>query len=432
MNVFMTKFNLNNCSYLLISIISLFPAHLGWAQATVPSKILITVGLYGLDSPAYAVALSQDGKRFAYGSDHGEIRVIDTISGSTSFLNQTRNGPILALAFSPDGSFLAFSGSLKPSSPTGFKPDPPNLLNAPNELGGNNLGAPWWLRTGDPMTNKNKGEIYLQKKRDYTPYTGSYREAMLLPKKNYLEICETSSGRKLYSFEELKLSINYIHFDKKSKFISYTNENFEFVITRLDDWKPFLNLKPRNLHSQGQGGHSPRTSFARDVFRAVSTDGDRNESSVTLKFFDAEGQRFRVLDPRGSATVFWAVAIAPDGKQFATSGRNGRVYVWDFDRGQVDKALSPCSEDVQGTEFIAYSPDGSQIVTGDKNASLRLWDVATGRLLKKVQAPRASMRAIVFLDHKLRMASGGFHQNLGRVEPLVIWEVDDTAQPAMP
>ncbi len=68
------------------------------------------------------------------------------------------------------------------------------------------------------------------------------------------------------------------------------------------------------------------------------------------------------------------VALSPDGRYVATSGRSG-AYVWDFNSGQL---LHRLEAHEWGVAALAFSPDSRLLLTGAEDRFIRAWDVETG------------------------------------------------------
>ena len=85
----------------------------------------------------------------------------------------------------------------------------------------------------------------------------------------------------------------------------------------------------------------------------------------------------------GHTDEVFAVAFHPDGKRLATAGRDGAVWLWDLERGEVVARLQGHSSYIWS---LAFSPDGKTLVSGSGDFTVRLWD--TEPLKKRYQARR--------------------------------------------
>jgi WD40 repeat protein len=79
-----------------------------------------------------------------------------------------------------------------------------------------------------------------------------------------------------------------------------------------------------------------------------------------------------------------AMAFSPDGTLLAVAGTAGPVCLWDVSASQQRGALLTGHEG--WVSSVAFNPDGTMLVTGAQDGTVRLWDVRTG-------APRAWLHA---------------------------------------
>ncbi len=91
--------------------------------------------------------------------------------------------------------------------------------------------------------------------------------------------------------------------------------------------------------------------------------------------------------------VISAVAFSPDGRAFATAGRDKTARVRDSATGA---ALGPALEHDGFVEAVAFSPDGRIVATGGLDHTARLWDRATGLPLGPPLPHDGSVDAVAF------------------------------------
>ena len=99
------------------------------------------------------------------------------------------------------------------------------------------------------------------------------------------------------------------------------------------------------------------------------------------------GHGLRTL-PRTGVTD---IAFSPDGRELATSLRDGTVVVSWLARASRQRVLrSP-----RPALTVSFSPDGRALVGGNRDGKARIWDIATGRL-RAVLPNRRPVRAAFF------------------------------------
>jgi WD40 repeat protein len=94
--------------------------------------------------------------------------------------------------------------------------------------------------------------------------------------------------------------------------------------------------------------------------------------------------------PAGSPALY-TVAVAPDGRQLATAGDDGVVYVVEL--GTPNAAPVELRGHTGAVNTLAYSPDGRLLATGGNDGTVRFWNTADGELQVVLSAPDGVMQA---------------------------------------
>jgi len=71
------------------------------------------------------------------------------------------------------------------------------------------------------------------------------------------------------------------------------------------------------------------------------------------------------------------VAVSPDGKQVASGGADGMIWLWNAATMQLQSALEGHTDFVIS---VGYSADGKTLVSGSWDGTLRSWDLSAGKL----------------------------------------------------
>ena len=93
----------------------------------------------------------------------------------------------------------------------------------------------------------------------------------------------------------------------------------------------------------------------------------------TIRLWDAETGQQRGEPLAGHTTAILSVAFSPDGRMFASAGRE--IRLWDTETGQSRGA--PLDGHVGGAISLAFSPDGQTLASAHHDGVIRLWDIVT-------------------------------------------------------
>jgi WD40 repeat protein len=126
----------------------------------------------------------------------------------------------------------------------------------------------------------------------------------------------------------------------------------------------------------------------------------------------------------GHNAAIHAVTFAPDGKVLATGSADGKVRLWSVSSGECLRALTNHADAVLS---LACSPDGKLLATGGADRTARLWDTRTGQELHLLAGHANGVTAVSFSPdgERLLTAGGGtwLYANASREYQVRLWDV---------
>jgi eukaryotic-like serine/threonine-protein kinase len=122
-----------------------------------------------------------------------------------------------------------------------------------------------------------------------------------------------------------------------------------------------------------------------DLLRcALSPDG------AVILVTSVQDNSVRVFNPGGGEMYSWdehtepvtCVQFSSDGSRIATSGEDGRAFVFDTSLARIECELIGHEGAVT---CVALSPAGTKVATGGVDRTLRVWETATGKELQRLE-----------------------------------------------
>jgi WD40 repeat protein len=162
--------------------------------------------------------------------------------------------------------------------------------------------------------------------------------------------------------------------------------------------------------------------------RRVAAGGGSPDGKGVVRVWDAAGGA-PAWSAEDHAAEVLAVAFAPDGSSLASASADGQVKLRDSNTGSVTQTLSG---HVRGATSLAFSADGAALVCGGGDGITSLWEVRTGRRVRAF-GPASSQAGTIMADRPmtsialsrdgetLATCASSVNQNLA--EPVRIWDV---------
>ncbi len=359
-----------------------------------------------------AIAFSPDGQFLATGNANCEIhlwRVSDCPRGSAKgdrqrlLTLQGHKGWVRKVAFSPDGQILASSsedGTIK-------------LWNLPSGEYQSTLYESTESVYG--VTFSPDGRLLANGSNDGT-----------------IRIWDAANGNCLQVLKGHTNGVLSVDFSPDGKHLASCG--FDNTI-RVWDWETGACLQTITAHDHWVGS----VQFSLDGKRLVSASCDRtiriwrvpdgkclgvfkgHTQWVWKAFWSPDGRRvascgedqtIRIWDVetctclhtlQGHTSRVWGICFSPDGQTLASCSEDQTIRLWQVSNGQ-------CIANIQGytnwVKTVAFSPDSHTIATGHKDRTLRLWDVNSGKCLRELKAHTKGIPSVAFHPNGEILATG--------------------------
>jgi WD40 repeat protein len=324
---------------------------------------------------------SPDGKRLAAIGTERTILVWEVASGGRlltlkgpaflfDILTLKEPAPINAVAFSPDGKYLA----------SGCGRDQEGDWDA-SQTGGE-------VRIWEVATGK---EVFALKTLDGVNAVAFHPDGKLLATTDFagVDLRDAKTGKVIKTLDHP--GIRRLVFSADGGFLATTGCDGRIAVWEPEDgqWERkrtlFADSKRRvaslAFHPKGPGLASGGTDKIVKVWEA--DDGL------------AEGTY------QGHTDQVTSVAFSPDGRYLASADEGDVVKVWDAERGQ--DAIRFPADDVTS---VAFSPDGTRLAAADTGERVTVWDAATQRVLVKFAGHSRSVYCVAFSPDGRLVASG--------------------------
>ena len=313
------------------------------------------------------------------------------------YLQTGHNGPVRAVAFSPDGKTLAsggnalklwdvatgqelrtFKGISSQVNSLAFSPDGKLLVCGTGSGFGAKVAA---IKLWDVATGKELrillGSIYEVTSVAFSPdgklLAGGSRGANAV---GAITIWDTATWQELRTLRGQPVASLAFSPDSQTLAVT-TTDSVEEGAVKL--WSVTTGQELYTLNTKVRGC----VAFSPDGKILASGGGIAAPSGIveaTLQFWDVSSRQV-LRSLKGEATIIGSLAFSPDGKTLASGGimwiGDGKyvdiIQFWDTSTGQAGRVLR---EDAGSS--VAYSPDGKSLASGSSNSKVKLWDTATG------------------------------------------------------
>jgi len=345
-----------------------------WDLASGKAYPLIRCG----NTPLWRIALSpRDGRRMAAALINGAIVVMDPLTGTEMRTFRGTSEIVSALAFSPDGDYLAASGA-------------------------DSLIHHYHLGSGhETHTFRGNGTRLL----DLAFSPGQTLRIAATSTSGTIKVWDARFNAEM---REIGISVTAarIAISPDGRLAAVGGNSNKLLLFEMPGWRP----------AGERGRDSKQSGLMRDV--RFSPNGDKIAvvtDEGTIEFYPAKSG---APVPRNIASTNGSIiasgAFASDGRRFATGHHDGSIAIRDLDAVEAPLILKGHQGTVQS---LAFDPgDGDRLVSGGDDGSVRFWNLKERRAIRVQQRAHHVHRVSFSPDGKKLLSSGAANS-------AIIWDV---------
>jgi WD40 repeat protein/serine/threonine protein kinase len=356
------------------------------ATSVAESDVFALPGKLELDEPraALAVAFSPDGRFLAGGSDYA-LTVWEVASLGETF----------ALKFlDPQGKPTpsnGVAGLLK------FTADGKTILGVGHDQRDNN--GVHTLGRWDAANGKELSRVFLVGRRGWARYClspdGTTLAGVGAEEERIVRVHDAQTGKPL--FPEVAghtRPIVGVAFSPDGRLVASASHDGTACLWDVATGRPAHTLPVSHWPVRG-------VAFSPDG-KLLATAGDEPMLHGAAKlWYVSTGQHRRTLGEHAAPVE--CVAFSPDGKLLASAGRDGAVRLWDV--GSGTEVPGPKQSD-KPILALAFSPDGRRLAFGESDGRIHFWEMAGGTEARS-WLHGSEVRALAYFPDGQTLASAG-------------------------
>jgi WD40 repeat protein len=320
-----------------------------------PSNTTLVHTVYGYRMSLNALAWSPCGRRLATGNVHGDIVVWEVSAEQPIQCHRLRceDGPVVAVAFSPDGRLLASASG---------------------------AGGQHSVRLWDPASGTRQATMPLDIDQYSIAFAHGNETLVASGRDGAVRLCKIGVA-------EAHVVPYQMHAEPGRFYVTCDSTGTRMVThgegKPLDVWDITAapGEPPALLHTL-TGHRANRCAAIDSGAHLLACTGPAY--SIALWRLDGPGEASLLHALEGHTNQISSVALSPDGSRLVSGSFDRSVRLWEVETGRQLALIGQHPQFVLG---VAFSPDGSRVASIGKEGWLCIWNLRTGEQEHVLRAP---------------------------------------------